>query len=170
LQGTAAFSPGLSNTAGNFNYSFTGDLTGCQSTVAGSPATGTVAAGQVVTNSAGERFQEPIPTGTGTCANGTTSGSAVITWADGTQSVLRYSTTAAGAAVALTGQVIQSVTLAAINPAPGQPTSLTITTTRYSGYSALAPLAFEADATQCSTPAGVSTAGIAGVATLTSAP
>jgi hypothetical protein len=170
LAGTATFSPGLSNTAGTFNYSFGGNLTGCQSSDPTAPATGTVAAGQVVTGAAGERFQEPVPSGNGTCASGTTSGTSIINWGDGTTTVIAYTTIAAGAAVDLSGQVVPSVTLAAVNPLPGQPTSETITTTRFSGFSALAPLVFQADPTQCSTPAGVSTAAIAGVATLTSAP
>ena len=170
LAGTASFSPGLSNTAGNFNYSFSGILTGCQASDPSAPTTGTVSAGKVVTGAAGEQFQEPIPTGNGTCANGTTSGTSIINWADGTTTVTAYSTMSAGAAVDLTGQVVPSVTLAAINPAPGQPTSETITTTRFSGFSAFAPLAFQADPTQCSTAAGVSTAAINGLATLSSVP
>jgi hypothetical protein len=166
LAGTASFSPGLTNTAGNFTYSFSGALTSCQSTIAGSPATGTISAGQVVTAASGEQFQEPVPSGNGTCANGTTSGIAIITWADGTQSVISYATTSAGALVDQTGTVIASVTLPAINPAVGQPTSETITTTRYAGDSALSALTFQADPTQCSTAAGVTTAAIGGVSTL----
>jgi len=42
LQGTASFSPGLSSTSQPFSYSFAGGLTGCQSSEAGAPATGTV--------------------------------------------------------------------------------------------------------------------------------
>ena len=170
LAGTASFSPGLSNTAGNFNYSFGGNLTGCHASDPSAPATGTVSAGQAVTGAAGEKFQEPVPTGNGTCANGTTSGTSIITWADGTTTVISYTTTSAGAAVDLNGQVIPSVTLPAINPAPGQPTSETISSTRFAGFAAFAPLVFQADPTACNTPAGVSTAGISGLATLHSAP
>jgi hypothetical protein len=170
LAGTASFNPGLSNTAGNFNYSFGGNLTNCHASDPNAPATGTVSAGQVVTGAAGEQFQEPVPSGNGTCANGTTSGTSIISWADGTATVIAYTTTSAGAAVDLTGQVVPSVTLAAINPAPGQPTSETISSTRFSAFSAFAPLAFQADPTQCNTAAGVSSAGISGLATLSSVP
>jgi hypothetical protein len=45
LKGTASFSPGLGTTPQPFTYSFSGDLTGCQSTEAGSPAAGRVQAG-----------------------------------------------------------------------------------------------------------------------------
>ena len=65
------------------------------------------------------------------------------------------------AAVHLAGTVAASVTLPAINPQPGQPTSKTITTTRYAGDSALGLLAFQADPTQCA-GSGVSSAGISG--------
>ncbi|HEY3185916.1 MAG TPA: hypothetical protein VGJ70_00485 [Solirubrobacteraceae bacterium] len=121
-------------------------------------------AGKVVTDAVtGERFQEPVPTGTGSCASSTTSGIAIVTWGDGTATVVQYATTGAAAAVHLSGDVIDSVTLPAINPLPGQPTSKTITTTRYAGQSALGLLAFQPpDPTACNA-AGVTTAGISGV-------
>jgi hypothetical protein len=85
-----------------------------------------------------------------------------VTWADGTRTVVQYSTTGAAAAVHLSGTVIASVTLPAINPLPGQPTSTTVTTTRYAGASALGLLAFEPpDPTACA-GAGVTSAGISG--------
>jgi len=143
LHGTANISPGLSNTAQNFSYSFTGDLTGCQSS-AGGPATGTVFAG---TNGL------PVPAGNGSCVNSTTNGIAVAQWADGTTTVVQYSTSGALAAVALQGTVIGSVTSS---------TGTTYTTTRYAGTSAAATLAFEPpDPTACN-GAGVTTAGIDG--------
>lgn len=168
LQGTATFTPGLSNTAGNFTYGFTGSLTSCQSTNSGAPATGTVEAGQVYTDpTTGEKFQEPAATGSGTCANGTTSGTSMITWADGTRTIISYTTVSAGAAVKLAGQVVPSWTLPAINPAVGQPTSITLSSTRYSGDTANGALAFQADPTQCA-GAGVTSAAINGLTTLNS--
>jgi hypothetical protein len=163
LQGNANFSPGLNNDSQNFTYNFGGSLTGCQSSDAGAPTSGSVEAGRVVTDPAtGEQFQEPASTGTGGCASSTTNGIGIVTWADGTQTVVQYSTTGAAAAVHLSGTVIASVTLPAINPLPGQPTSKTITTTRYAGAGALGVLAFEPpDPTAC-TAAGVTTAGISG--------
>ena len=165
LQGSAGFSPGLTNTSQAFTYHFAGSLTGCQSTVPGSPASGTVSAGNVETASTGEQFQEPVATGSGTCANGTTSGIAIATWADGTQTVISYSTSSAGAGVVLQGMVVPSVTLQAINPGPGQPTSMTVSTTRYAGDSAQGQLVFQADPTQCS-GAGLASAGISGTTEL----
>jgi hypothetical protein len=163
LQGTAAFSPGLNSSAKNFAYSFHGSLSGCQSSTAGAPASGTVSAGEVVTI-AGQQFQEPAATGNGGCASSTTNGTAIATWADGTQTVIQYSTTGALAAVHLQGTVAPSVTLQAVNPAPGQPTSTTVTSTRYAGDAAVGALAFQPpDPTACNTPTGVTTAGIGGL-------
>lgn len=162
LEGTASFSPGLNANAQNFTYSFGGNLSSCQSNQSGAPASGTVSAGEIVTIS-GQQFQEPVPSGNGSCGNSTTSGTAIVTWADGSRTVVQYSTTGAAAAVHLQGTVASSVTLQAVNPLPGQPTSTTITTTRYAGSSAVGLLAFEPpDPTACNTPAGVSTAGISG--------
>src|SRR5436190_14110723 len=163
LQGTANFSPGLTNNNQNFTYNFGGSLSSCKSSESGAPASGAVEAGKVLTDPAtGEQFQEPVSTGSGSCASSTTAGTAIATWSDGTQTVVRYSTTGAAAAVHLSGTVIASVTLPAINPQPGQPTSKTITTTRYAGDSAVGLLAFQPpDPTACN-GAGVTTAAISG--------
>ncbi len=163
LQGTANISPGLNSTAQPFTYSFSGALSSCQSSESGAPTSGTVEAGKVITDPAtGEQFQEPISSGSGSCGSSTTSGTAIVNWADGTKTVVSYSTTGALAAVHLSGTVIPSVTANAINPAPGQPTSTTITTTRYAGQSALGELVFQPpDPTACA-GAGVTTAGISG--------
>ena len=91
-------------------------------------------------------------------------GIAIATWADSTQTVIQYSTTGAAAAVQLSGTTIPSVTLPAINPSPGQPTSTTITTTRYGGESSNGLLAFQPpDPTACNTPTGATSAAISGV-------
>jgi hypothetical protein len=147
LQGGASFSPGLSNTAQNFAYSFTGNLTNCQSS-SGGPASGTVFAG---TNGL------PVPSGNGSCVSSTTSGIAVVQWADGTTTVVQYSTSGAAAAVSLQGTVIASVTSS---------TGTTYTTTRYAGDSALGTLAFQPpDPTACA-GAGVTSAAISGTVSL----
>lgn len=142
LHGTANISPGLTNTAQNFSYSFTGSLSNCQSS-SGGPASGTVFAG---TNGL------PLATGNGSCGSSTTSGVAVVQWADGTTTVVQYSTTGALAAVSLQGSVI--------------PSAGTFTTTRYAGDSALGTLLFEPpDPTACA-GAGVTSAGIDGTVDL----
>ena len=132
LKGTASFTPGLSTTSQPFTYSFGGDLTGCQSTEAGAPATGG-------------------------CASSTTEGLALITWADGTRTLTDYSTSGAAAAVKLDGTVIASTTLQPVDPLDPP---LTVTTTRYQGSASQGLLAFEATPTECTT--GVTAAGIEG--------
>jgi hypothetical protein len=172
LQGTASFSPGLGASSQPFTYGFTGNLTGCQSSQSGAPTTGTVTAGQTlseqVTNSVTGAtdtvaYQEPIATGTGGCASSTTKGQALTTWADGTTTAIAYTTTGAAAAVQLSGSVAPSITLTAANPPAGDPATYTINTTRYAGQSAGGVLAFQPpDPTACNTSAGVTTAGISG--------
>lgn len=167
LQGQASFDPGLNTSSRPFTYSFGGQLSNCQSSTAGTPASGSVEAGRVYTDSTGEQFQEPVSTGTGGCTNSTTAGTAIVTWADGTVTVVQYTTTGAAAAVKLDGTVVPSVTLAAINPQPGQPTSTTLNTTRFAGAKALGGLTFQPpDPTACNTPAGVTAAAIDGVIAL----
>src|SRR6266571_3310380 len=102
LQGTANFSPGLNSSTQLFSYNFGGNLSGCQSSEAGVPTSGMVEAGktlveQVKNSRTGATdavtYQEPISSGSGSCGSSTTSGSALITWADGTHTVVSYSTT-----------------------------------------------------------------------------
>ncbi len=45
LQGVANISPPLTSSSGSFAYNFTGNLSSCQSNVAGAPASGSVSAG-----------------------------------------------------------------------------------------------------------------------------
>ena len=157
LDGDASFTPGLGNTAQNFQYSFGGSLSGCQSSESGAPASGTVSAGEVVTIN-GQQFQEPVPTGNGSCSSSTTAGTAIATWADGTRTVINYTTSGVAAAVLLQGTVADSVTL----PQVGGTGSTTVTSTRYAGDSSQGVLTFQPpDPTLCATT-GVTTAGISG--------
>jgi hypothetical protein len=170
LQGSANLSPGLNTTSQPFSYSFSGNLTGCQSSQSGAPTSGTVSAGVVLneqvhnsvtgaTDTVG--YQEPVASGTGSCASSTTKGESLSTWADGSTTVVDYSTTGALAAVHLTGTAVPSMTLAAVNPPAGDPTTFTINTTRYAGQSALGELVFQPPSpTSCQT--GVTTAAISG--------
>jgi hypothetical protein len=172
LQGSASFSPGLGATSRAFTYSFSGNLTGCQSTVAGAPTSGKVEAGKTLTRTYTDAttgathtvtYQEPIGTGTGGCTNSNTAGTGIVTWSDGTVTVLKYTTTGAAAAVNLSGSVAPSATLTAVDAQPGDPTTITVATTRYAGYSSQGALAFQPpDPTACNTTAGVTTAGISG--------
>jgi hypothetical protein len=258
LQGTANFSPALTNNAQNFSYNFTGSLSGCQSSTSGAPTAGSVEAGRTITTpynwsysdsttlaaapavgsstisttasegsvptqttgtvvtidpgtgiaetrtvtavsgtgpftetlssplsfshaagaavtgghsgSATATYQEPIPTGNGSCGSSTTSGTAIANWADGTTTVLSYATTGATAAVELTGSVIAGVNDALASftgPAQAPPASThPVNTTRYAGQSAFGQLFFQPpDPTACG-GAGVTNAAISGAISL----
>ena len=146
-----------------FTYSFGGDLTNCQSSEAGSPATGFVQAGGTYTDPASRNaYTLPSSTGTGGCASSTTQGLALITWGDGTRTIEQYSTSGAGAAVNLEGSVIDSTTLQPVDPLDPP---LTLTTTRYNGDASHGLLAFEATPTDCQT--GVSSGRHRGLVGLT---
>jgi hypothetical protein len=178
LQGTANFSPGLNSSTQNFSYNFGGNLTGCHSSESGVPSSGSVAAGQTlseqVTNSITGAtdtvtYQEPVPSGNGGCSSSTTSGSALITWADGSHTVVSYATTGALAGVDLSGSVTAGMTLTAVNGQSGDPTTYSIATNRFAGDSASGLLLFQPpEPTACNTPAGATTAAISGAVSLSS--
>ena len=139
LDGTAAFKNGPgTDQAQKFTYMFSGTLSGCQSNVAGAPASGTIA---TLTPS----------TGTGSCANNSGGGVAVVTWSDKTTTVVSYTTQSATAGVVLQGTVIPSTKAG----------KKVIKTTRYAGSGAAGLLAFEASPAECAS-GGVKSAGIAG--------
>jgi hypothetical protein len=164
LKGTASFGSGLNTTAKPFDYSFNGALSNCQSSVAGSPASGTVSAGEVYTDPAtGKQYQMPRAQGDGSCASSQTNGTAVAFWADGTLTIVAYSTTGAAAAVSLQGTVIDQMFLTPVNPAD---TPLALVTTRYGGNSANGALVFEASPPECASETGVLAAGIEGTISL----
>ena len=104
MQGAARFSPGLNSSSQAFSYELTGNLEGCWSSQAGVPTGGTLSAGaivseQVINSVTGATdtvdYREPIPTGSGGCESIVTEGQALETWADGTETVVSYSTTGA---------------------------------------------------------------------------
>lgn len=139
LDGSATFTKGPGTTDHPFTYTFSGDLSSCQASSAGAPAGGTIAT--------------LVPaTGSGSCGSNTTDGIALVTWADKTLTVVKYSTRSAGAGVLLQGSVLPSYKVSK---------KKTVTTTRYAGYSAAGPLAFEASPQECA-GSGVVKAGIAG--------
>ena len=172
LQGTANFSPGLGASSQPFSYNFGGTLTGCQSSQSGAPLSGTVSAGQTLSEQVHNSltgatdtvtYQEPVPTGSGGCASSTTSGESLAAWVDGSTTVVSYTTSGAAAAVQLSGSVLPSMTLTAVNAQSGDPTTFTINTTRYAGDTASGLLTFQPpDPTACNTSTGVTTATISG--------
>src|SRR6266516_1745596 len=89
LAGTANFAaPGLGSSSANFSYHFSGSLSGCNSNV-NAPTSGSEEAGLTRTYSVtltntstgvpatfSLLYQEPIPSGTGSCGSSTTAGEA----------------------------------------------------------------------------------------------
>jgi hypothetical protein len=186
LSGTANFDPpGLTATGGNFTYSFTGSLSGCNSSVSGAPTQGAIAAGHAysvtvngtdpTTGPWSVTYALPQSTGSGGCAQSSTQGTSVTTWPDGTTTVATYTTTGALASVALQGTVVASATLNEVSstgtvPAgtPTTPTGSTTNTAYPAGDGVAGSLVFSvSDPTQCQT--GVTSAGISGAVGLGSA-
>ena len=159
LDGQANFHPGPALSSAPFAYDFNGTLTNCGDSTSG-PAglgatTGTISAGQPITIG-GVTYQEPVPTGSGSCGTGDTSGVAFVHWSDGTDTVIQYTTKSAAAGVYLDGTVIASYTFTS-----GTNTA-TVTSTKYVGAGAKGALAFEVTNPQQCAAGGVTTAGIQG--------
>jgi len=160
LAGTANITPGLSNTDQSFSFTFGGTLSGCQSNDPSAPVQGTVSVGQTIVVN-GLTAQEPPATGSGSCASSNGAGVAITAWNDGTTTVLSFTTQAVTGAVNLQGNVVASVTLPVVKPQPGQPSTVTVTTTRYAGDQAQGAVTFQADPTQCA-GSGVTSAAVSG--------
>jgi hypothetical protein len=113
----------------SFTYSFRGVLQGCRSLNTPIPPSGTVETGHRITvpyywsyvdgqtgatfsGNAYATYQEPLAAGSGGCANSTSAGSAIVTWADRTTTILAFNTTGSGAAMSMAGSVSPSLALA----------------------------------------------------------
>jgi hypothetical protein len=115
-------------------------------------------------------YQEPVPTGTGSCGSSTTSGQALSTWNGGKHTVVSYTTTGAGAAVNLQGTVVASMMLSLVaSSVPAgysAPSTYSISSDEASfatGEGALAALTFSPPTQdQNCVTVGVSTASING--------
>jgi hypothetical protein len=188
LAGAADFSPNGPGVQTSFGYSLTGTLTNCQSSRAGAPTDGVIEVGQVITAAVPvtladgtvvqgtASYQAPIATGTGTlpansCAAGSTAGNALITWADGSTSVVDYTTTSAGPAVSLEGTVVDSLTATLVpgstSPSGTAPATHTISSTSTAvpvGDGAQGVVAFTTEAPDgCTTEAGLAAVAVEGV-------
>jgi hypothetical protein len=188
LAGAADFSPNGPGVQTSFGYSLTGTLTNCQSSRAGAPTDGTIDVGKVITTSVPvtladgtvvqgtASYQAPRATGTGTlpansCAGSTTAGAALITWADGSTSVVDYTTASAGPAVSLEGTVVDSLTATLVpgsaSPSGTAPATHTVSSTSTAvpvGDGAQGVVAFTTEAPDgCTTDAGLAAVAVEGV-------
>ena len=179
LNGSADFSPGLNSTSKMFTYTLTGTVSGCESDPAGAPESGTIEAGQVVTEEVRNSithatdtvsYQWPLPYGEGTCASLTTRGYALVTWVDGTHTIEVYETKGSLSS-AFEGGVWASVTMSAINAQPGDPETYTIKTNRFADFETIeGSLVFQpSEPAACTTSTGVTTATISGAQSINTA-
>jgi len=188
LAGSATFTPNGPGNLATFGYSLAGAISSCQSSIAGAPTEGTIEVGQVVTRSVPvtladgtvvqgtAKYAEPLATGAGTlpvnsCASSGTAGTAIVSWPDGTTTVLDYTTSSAAAAVGLSGSVVDGVATTLVpgsaSPAGSAPATYTVSTTNPLfpvGNQATGLVAFTTDAPDaCTTDVGLSGVDVSGL-------
>lgn len=188
LAGTATFSPNGPGNLGTFGYTLSAALSECQTSREGAPAGGAIGVGQTITESVPitladgtvvtgtASYQAPAATGSGTlpvnsCVGGSTAGTGIVAWPDGSNSVIDYTTQSLAAGVGLQGTVVDSVALALVpgsaQPAGTAPGSVTVTSNNAVfpvGEGAQGLLEFSSDdPTACTTDAGLATADIQGL-------
>lgn len=163
VQANAALTPGLTLSVHPFRYSYTGALRRCFYTGTGAAGGGVISAGEPITI-AGRAYQEPVPAGTGTCAATSTKGYDFARWSNGTQTIVRFTTSSENGVTHLSGSVVDSLQLRAVHPAPGRPASAMFRTTNFTGQSVAGVLAFHAaDPARCATAHGLTAATITGI-------
>jgi hypothetical protein len=134
LTGTASFSPGLQGTppGAPFTYSFTGTLSGCQS------SDSTLTGGTISATGSGAN---------NLCEGGTTAGTATVTWGNGQTSTLSFTTASAGALVTVQETVksgefsgdsgIGALAFTVADPTQCGPTGTGVSTASFQGVTAV---------------------------------
>jgi hypothetical protein len=158
VKAEAAVTPGLTLRPQDFTYHYTGKLTGCAYTRKGAPTRGVITAGATI-RIKGKTYQEPIPSGNGTCLTTMTSGYDFARWSDGTQTVVKFTTTGGGGATHLSGSVVPSFALKTVDGTG----STTFRTTRFAGQVVVGLLKFAAKDPSLCTTTGVTSVGITGL-------
>lgn len=125
FNGTAKFVHGPNSTAHAYRYTLAGKVNNCQDNDM-SPPSGTIA---TLTSAAGS----------GTCAQGSTAGVALVTWQDRTTTLLNFSTSSAGPAVLWQAKAILTYRVG----------KRTYRTTRYKGATSLGSIVFGLSPTEC---------------------
>jgi hypothetical protein len=164
VQANATVSPGLTLTAHAFEYRYRGKLNLCVYTGKGAAKGGTISAGEPITIH-GHDYQEPAPTGTGTCLGTAARGYDFARWKNGTQTIVQFSTTSKnGGPTHLTGSVIPSLQLRGIHPSARAPKTITFKTTNFVRQNVVGLLTFHAsDPSLCAKRQGVTSATVTGV-------
>ena len=162
IKASAILSPGLTVTSETFTYHYTGKLYGCVYTGTDAGSSGVISAGEAI-RIGGHLYQEPMPSGTGSCLKDETSGYDFARWSNGTQTIVSFTTNGGSGGTHLFGTIVPRLTLPAINPAPGAPSSTTFKTTQFLGQTAVGDLTFAAvDPALCGST-GVTHAAITGL-------
>ncbi|MDT4906321.1 MAG: hypothetical protein QOH52_4337 [Pseudonocardiales bacterium] len=157
--------PGLTLSNRQFSYSYSGQLSGCFYTGNGAASGGLITAGRVITIN-GRDYQEPAPAGSGSCLVTSAAGYDFTRWNNGEQTIVKFAATSVGGVTTITGKVVPSLVLRAVNPAPDEPPSATFVTTMFSGQSVAGVVDFGApDTSVCLTPRGLINATIVGALT-----
>jgi hypothetical protein len=154
----ASIAPGLTLTAQDFTYHYTGKLTGCAYTRKSAPTSGVITAGETI-RIKGKTYQEPTPTANGTCLTTTSSGYDFARWSDGTQTVVMFTTASGDGATHLTGSVVPSMVLKTVDGT----SSTTFRTTRFADQVVVGRLIFAARDPSLCTTTGLTSAGITGL-------
>jgi hypothetical protein len=162
VQAAATVTPGLTLTSQPFHFAYHGRLSHCHYTGTGAANGGTINAGEQVTID-GHRYQEPAPGGTGSCLGTKTTGYDFAFWDNGTQTIVKYTTTSVSGVTHITGSVWPSLRLAAVDPKPGQPTTITFDTTNFNRQTVGGLLNFRtSNPSVCATSHGLTSASISG--------
>jgi hypothetical protein len=140
-------------------------LSGCFYTGTGAASGGLITAGRVITIN-GRDYQEPVPAGSGSCLVTAAAGYDFTRWNNGKQTIVKFAATSVGGVTTITGSVVPSLVLRAVNPAPGEPPTAIFETTMFSGQTVAGVVDFAApDTSVCLTPSGLITATIVGALT-----
>jgi hypothetical protein len=157
--------PGLTLSNRQFSYSYSGQLSGCFYTGTGAASGGLITAGRVITIN-GRDYQEPVPAGNGSCLVTAAAGYDFTRWNNGKQTIVKFAAMSVGGVTTITGSVVPSLVLRAVNPAPGEPPTAIFETTMFSGQTVAGVVDFAApDTSVCLTPSGLITATIVGALT-----
>jgi hypothetical protein len=158
----ATLSPGLTLSSKAFTYHYSGKLFGCVYTGKHAAQSGVITAGEAI-RIRGHLYQEPVPSGTGSCLKTAATGYDLARWSNGGQTIVQFTTTGGSGGTHLFGTIVPKLTLAAIHPSAGAPKSTTFKTTEFLGQTAVGNLTFAAADPALCASTGVTHATITGV-------